>query len=234
MKKINSLFLLISILSILSACNNKNDKPYEPSETTSSSVTGDKEKISIKLEKSQFEAKPGDKIYYQGTTEPNAEIGLGDDFNHKTDDDGNFKFEYIVPDLNTEGITNPVNVRKDGRNGMHGSYIKVLEKDEIKREVVPEENLKALSKANEYNNSMPLSKRELFSQLTDYEKFTEEQAQYAVDNITADWKENALKSAKIYKNDMNMSNEEIKGQLTSDAGNKYTEEEANYAIENLK
>ena len=66
------------------------------------------------------------------------------------------------------------------------------------------------------------------------EKFTEEEAQYAIDTVEADWKENALKKAETYQETMSMSPEAIRDQLTSDYGEKFTQEEADYAIDNLK
>ena len=66
------------------------------------------------------------------------------------------------------------------------------------------------------------------------ENFTAEEAQYAVDNMTADWNANALAKAKTYQETMNMSPEAIRDQLTSDAGEKFTQEEADYAISHLE
>lgn len=50
--------------------------------------------------------------------------------------------------------------------------------------------------------------------------------------MKADWNKNALESAKSYQ-EMDMSPESIRDQLTSDAGEKFTQEQADYAIENL-
>lgn len=52
--------------------------------------------------------------------------------------------------------------------------------------------------------------------------------------MTADWKENALKSAQNYQETMAMSPEAIRDQLTSENGEQFTQEEADYAIEHLK
>ena len=77
--------------------------------------------------------------------------------------------------------------------------------------------------------------RRLYDQLTSEngEKFTAEEAQYAVDNINADWNENALETAKDYRDNMDMSPEAIRDQLTSEYGEQFTAEEADYAIQNL-
>lgn len=65
------------------------------------------------------------------------------------------------------------------------------------------------------------------------DQFTAEEAQYAVDNVQADWNENALESARSYLEMFEMSNEEIFDQLTSAYGDQFAAEQAQYAIEHL-
>ena len=100
---------------------------------------------------------------------------------------------------------------------------------------IPTEYKSALRKAKIYADTMNMSKTGIYDQLTsEYgEKFTVEAAQYAIDNITVDWKENALKKAKSYQETMSMSPAAIYDQLTSEYGEKFTAEEAQYAIDNL-
>ena len=100
---------------------------------------------------------------------------------------------------------------------------------------IPTEYKSALRKAKLYADTMNMSKAGLYDQLTsEYgEKFTVEAAQYAIDNITVDWKENALKKAKSYQETMAMSPSAIYDQLISEYGEKFTAEEAQYAIDNL-
>ena len=100
---------------------------------------------------------------------------------------------------------------------------------------IPTEYKSALRKAKSYADTMNMSKAGIYDQLTsEYgEKFTVEAAQYAIDNITVDWKENALKKAKLYQETMSMSPAAIYDQLTSEYGEKFTAEEAQYAIDNL-
>ncbi len=78
-------------------------------------------------------------------------------------------------------------------------------------------------------------KSSIYDQLTSEsgEKFTAEQAQYAINNIKGDYLEAALKSAKNYQETMSMSKDAIYDQLTSEYGEKFTAEEAQYAIDNL-
>ena len=65
------------------------------------------------------------------------------------------------------------------------------------------------------------------------EQFTQEEAQYAMDYLEADWNQNALESAKVYQDTMNMSPAAIYDQLVSDYGGKFTPEQAQYAIGHL-
>ena len=100
---------------------------------------------------------------------------------------------------------------------------------------IPTEYKSALRKAKSYADTMNMSKAGIYDQLTsEYgEKFTVEAAQYAIDNITVDWKENAFKKAKSYQETMSMSPAAIYDQLISEYGEKFTAEEAQYAIDNL-
>ena len=89
--------------------------------------------------------------------------------------------------------------------------------------------------AASYNESMPMSYRGLYDQLVSGygEQFTDNEAQYAVDNLDADWNKNALESAKSYQDLMDMSSSEIYEQLVSEYGEKYTADQAQYAIDHL-
>lgn len=100
---------------------------------------------------------------------------------------------------------------------------------------VPVEYTSALKSAENYLSFMPMSKAGLFDQLTSEhgDKFTKEAAQYAVDNVQADWKEQALKAARNYQENMHMSPAKIRDQLVSEHGDKFTKEEAQYAVDNL-
>lgn len=101
---------------------------------------------------------------------------------------------------------------------------------------IPSEYKSALKKATSYSDTMHMSKAGIYDQLTsEYgEKFSEEAAQYAIDNMVADWNANALASAKNYSDSMHMSKAGIYDQLTSEYGEKFTAEEAQYAVDNLE
>lgn len=100
---------------------------------------------------------------------------------------------------------------------------------------VPAEYTSALTSAETYSDMMHMSKQGIFDQLTsEYGgQFTDDAAQYAVDNIDADWNSNALESAKTYQNEMAMSPAAIHDQLTSEYGGQFTSSQADYAIEHL-
>ena len=109
------------------------------------------------------------------------------------------------------------------------------EPEEKAEDDVPSDHASALRSAETYSDMMHMSKQGIYDQLTsEYGgQFTEEAAQYAIDNIDADWNENALESAKSYRDTLNMSPDAIHDQLTSEYGGKFTEEQADYAIEHL-
>lgn len=95
------------------------------------------------------------------------------------------------------------------------------------------EEKNALKKAETYSEMMHMSKQGIYNQLTSsVEGFTKEAAQYAIDNIDADWKANALEKAKTYQETMSMSKQGVYNQLTSSVEG-FTKEEAQYAIDHL-
>lgn len=110
---------------------------------------------------------------------------------------------------------------------------KVEEQEEA---TVPTEYKSALKKAEQYSETMNMSKKGIYSQLTsEYgEQFSIEAAQYAMDNIEADWKANALEKAKVYQETMAMSPNAIYDQLIAEYGEQFTAEEAQYAVDHLE
>lgn len=91
----------------------------------------------------------------------------------------------------------------------------------------------ALASAQDYlkiNNTY--SKQALYDQLSSKSgaKFTADEAKYAVDNVKADWKANALAAARAYSG-KGYAKDQIRTWLTD--SDKFTKEEADYAIANL-
>lgn len=93
----------------------------------------------------------------------------------------------------------------------------------------------ALKSAQIYADKMHMSKQDIFDQLTsEYGwKFEKDAAEYAVNNIVADYKKNALESAEFYSDKLHMSKKDIYDQLISSHWWKFTKEEAQYAIDHL-
>lgn len=94
---------------------------------------------------------------------------------------------------------------------------------------VSRESKNALKSAEQYLNFMSFSKQGLYDQLL-YEKYPEDAAQYAVDNVVTNWNENALESATQYLEFMAFSTSGLYDQLIYEG---YTAEQAQYAIDNL-
>lgn len=138
-----------------------------------------------------------------------------------------------------ETVTKETTEIKDNSANGETAETVVEEKKEVtekKDEKVPTEYKTALKKAEMYSKTMYMSKVAIYDQLTsEYgEKYSPEAAQYAIDNMKADWNANALKKAESYQKDMAMSPEAIREQLSSEHGEKFTTEEADYAVNNLK
>lgn len=117
--------------------------------------------------------------------------------------------------------------------------VKTENEEEIIKETndgVSREFKSALKKAESYASAMHMSKKAIYDQLvSEYGgQFPEDAAQYAIDNINHDWKENALRKAESYAEQMDMSSAAIYDQLISEYGGQFTPEEAQYAIDNLK
>lgn len=100
---------------------------------------------------------------------------------------------------------------------------------------VPSEYLSALEKAKSYNEFSHMSKQGLYDQLTsEYgEQFSAEAAQYAIDNLDADYMENALLKAESYLEMSGFSKQGLYDQLTSEYGERFTADEAQYAVDNV-
>lgn len=146
----------------------------------------------------------------------------------------------IIGAIGSGGLNDSKDSKLDTGNKEEISQNQKTEKNvpakEKAEEDVPREYKSALKKAKTYSDTMSMSKAALYGQLTsEYgEKFSQEAAQYAIDNVDADWKANALKKANTYQETMSMSPNAIYDQLISEYGEKFTEEEAQYAIDNLK
>lgn len=138
--------------------------------------------------------------------------------------------------------SDPVNDRpvssisSGGENGAATGQAEAISSTEpTEADSVPKEYKSALIKAESYSDLMHMSKAAIYNQLvSEYgEQFSEDAAQYAIDNLEADWNANALAKAEDYATTMQMSKAAIYDQLISDYGEKFTPEEAQYAIDNV-
>lgn len=89
------------------------------------------------------------------------------------------------------------------------------------------ENEKALKSAESYVKIMAFSEQGLRGQL-EFEGFTSDQIDYAIDNVEVDWNEEAVQSATSYSNTLSMSSSAIYDQLIFEG---FTPEQAQYGID---
>ena len=87
----------------------------------------------------------------------------------------------------------------------------------------------ALKKAQSYLSHSAFSRKELIEQL-EYEKYSNEDATYAVDNVRADWNAQALKKAQSYLSHSAFSRKGLIEQLEYEG---FTSEQANYGVNNV-
>jgi len=147
---------------------------------------------------------------------------------------GGLKFVVVIILLGVIGTTMSTDSTSNSNTGTVPSA-EQANKTKAEDNSVPREYKSALNKATSYANTMHMSKQGVYDQLvSEYgEKFSAAAAQYAIDNVKADWNANALAKAKSYQNTMNMSPAGIHDQLTSANGEKFTQSEADYAIQHL-
>ena len=136
-------------------------------------------------------------------------------------------------EINSEKVES---VQEVSQNNSENAIVENKSEDKIENKVedkVPTEYTSALKSGEFYSETFHMSKAEVYDQLTsEYgDQFSAEAAQYAVDNLEVDWKENALESAKMYQEMFYMSPQETYDQLIFEM---FTAEEAQYAIDNLE
>jgi len=91
------------------------------------------------------------------------------------------------------------------------------------------EQRRAIARAESYTNLMAFSRARLIQQL-EFERFTHNDAQWAVDQLTIDWNEQALKKANSYHSLMNLPPENIRRLL---AFEDFSEEQIDYTMTNI-
>jgi hypothetical protein len=91
------------------------------------------------------------------------------------------------------------------------------------------EQRRAIARAESYTNLMAFSRARLIQQL-EFEGFTHNDAQWAVDQLTIDWNEQALKKANSYHSLMSLPPDNIRRLLASED---FSEEQIDYAMTNM-
>ncbi len=98
---------------------------------------------------------------------------------------------------------------------------------------IPREHRNALRAAKKYLDYSGFSQQGLYDQLTSEfgDNYPADAAQYAVDNIGADWDAEAREAAEKYLEYSEFSREELVNQLSSEFGDKFTPEQAQAAVD---
>lgn len=95
------------------------------------------------------------------------------------------------------------------------------------------DQLYATARAYEINNAEHRSKTWIYRQLLD-EHYLEKDAQYAIDTVEINWKENALLWAEYYRDEEGFDHPAaVFAILANDRGDAFTDEEADYALDML-
>lgn len=105
----------------------------------------------------------------------------------------------------------------------------VAPEPEPESEAVPREHSNALRSAEQYLRISGFSQQGLADQLA-FEEYSPEAVQYAVDNVDADWNEQAVRSGEAYLQITSFSPQGLIDQLVFEG---YTAEQAQYAADQL-
>ncbi|MCD8316752.1 MAG: Ltp family lipoprotein, partial [Eggerthellaceae bacterium] len=102
-------------------------------------------------------------------------------------------------------------------------------------ENIPDSYYEALDEAQQLSDEQHLSRQAIFDELIseDGGSYSDEAAEYAVENVDADWEYNALATALEYINEDGMPQAQVFSHLISSYGGKFTEDEARYAMNHL-
>ena len=131
--------------------------------------------------------------------------------------------------------TNSLNIETtENTNTKETEIVENIETTETTKVTLPEDNAtigqkNALASANSYLDIKGFSYEGLIEQL-EYEKFTTEQATYAVDNCGADWNEQAAKCAEDYLDFTSFSRDSLIEQLEYEG---FTNEQAVYGVNSV-
>lgn len=235
--------------------NQNKEEKVNKIEKSKSSKT--KVELPLSLNSTEFETNDKGIATITGKTKPKSKVSVGAGIigdSTEADSDGNFSLEYelsgeknkditIYSSLDDEKANSKVTIKPNAQILAAAEQKKAADKaakeqaDQKKAEEasLPAEYKSALRKAESYSSAMHMSKTGIYDQLTSEagEQFSAEAAQYAIDNMKADFSNNALKKAESYSKTMSMSKQGVYDQLVSESGEQFTPEEAQHAIDNL-
>lgn len=255
-------FILIAVIFVFGIFGSLGKDDKEKSETkkdktelsTKESKEEKKPVIPLELDSLESATDAEGTATITGKTEAGAKIQIGWGVLNDSvlaDESGNFSIIYKHSGTKDKiiEITSSLDGSKSSKNVTikpSAEYLASLEaiESEAKEEdnsndtdsTIPADHKSALKQAGSYSKRMNMSKTGIYNQLvSEYGgKFSAEAAQYAVDNVQADWNANALKKAENYANNMHLSKIGVYDQLISEYGENFTPEEAQYAIDTIQ
>lgn len=228
------------------------------SSSDSTSSISKKENLSFKLkdDENMIDSDLNGAAVISGTAKPNTQINLVPDddakedgfkrLTTKSDNDGNFKFtvnvneKQIVEVFHLKAIDHKkkeVTIFSEVKSSTEeSSNFQISESSAISEEKsvqessnLSREQRNAIKAAENYISMTSFSQSGLKEQLV-FDGYPDDSAQYAVEQISVDWNEQALKSAENYLDMTAFSNQELLEQLVYDG---FTDGQAQYAINNL-
>lgn len=226
-----------------------NDTSDIVEDVSDNETESDSEKVILTLDSEELEADEERNAVITGSTNPGASVSVGFGIigdSVEADKDGKFSLKHsISEELDNEELT--INAIIDDENDSKKVNVKqnatvVAQREKATQEAeekakaneiddsVSREFSNAKQKAIEYLDYSPFSKEGLYGQLI-YEKFPEDAARYAVDNIDVDWNSQASAKATEYLDYSSFSDSGLYEQLIYE---KFTPEQAQYAIDNLE
>lgn len=198
------------------ADSDSSTKTTQSSKTIQSSNSKEEKKIiTLKVPKSVTASSSGTAII-EGTTLPNTDVRIGMGIigdSVTSDGKGKFSLSYdmtndsdevieITAQDGSDNVTEKVTIKQNEeikkKKAEEDAAKKAKEKAEAEAKAaeaaLPIEYKNALRKSKAYSDTMHMSKAGIYDQLTSSygEGFTAEAAQYAIDNLKADYNKNAL------------------------------------------
>ncbi|WP_260681156.1 Ltp family lipoprotein [Enterococcus avium] len=236
---------------------NKKETISKKKDTDSNNSKKEKSNLQLSLNSTDIETNDKGVATITGKTSPKASVSVGMGIvgdSTEADSNGDFSLNYELSGDSNKEVTIYSTLDGDTKNtkvtikpntqvlaaaeqkkAADEAARKQAEEQKAQEASIPTEYKSALRQAETYSSQMHMSKADIYDQLTsEYGgQFAADAAQYAVDNLKADYNANALASAKNYQDTMAMSPEAIRDQLVSEYGGQFTPEEAEYAIQHL-